>query len=753
VARWTLARASRRRHDPRMRLVHVGLVLFAATAGLVAQAGKRLGIRDLFALEYFMVFPFEEPKGWIDDDHYLVFDAGGSEANGPKAWFAVAAGSGDRQPLITAEALAKLGGTLAGRHEPDATKIAEQLGDADRFHWNKDHTAALAEAGNDLFVLTVAGATTELTNDPAPEEGSQFSPDGSRVAFVREHNLFVVPATGGKEQQLTTGGNKDLYYGRLDWVYQEEVFGRGNFQGYWWSPDGSQMALLELDESPVEDFTIVDCEPTLPKIEEEKFPLAGKANPRARLGVVPIAGGETKWFDLSRYGNQQLLIVRVNWTPDGKEVFFQVQEREQKWLDMLAGDPATGHVRLVFHEDSDCWVEPGAEPWFLHDGAEFLWLSERDGTRHVYRYARDGKLLARLTQGDWQVTEIEGVDEKNGTVWFTGDMESPLTTHLYSVPLAGGEVTAVTHGRGSDDVVMAPGDKRFLTTWSSVTVPQEISVCAIDGKAERRVATSRTQLMAPFHLVAPEFVEVPTRDGFQMEAMMIKPQNYEAGKHYPVLEFTYSGPHTPRVRDQWGSRDYLWHQMLSQRGFLIFVCDNRSASGKGRKYAKACWHQLGTSELQDLEDGVKWLVDQGLADPERVGIWGWSYGGYQTLFNLTHSRVWKCGIAVNPVTDWRNYDSIYTERYLGLPTTNAAGYASSSTVAAAGNLEGSLMLIASAMDDNVHIQNSLQFLKAMQEQGKDCDFMVYPGVRHGIEDLQQQLHLFARMTHFVETKL
>jgi dipeptidyl-peptidase-4 len=238
-----------------------------------------------------------------------------------------------------------------------------------------------------------------------------------------------------------------------------------------------------------------------------------------------------------------------------------------------------------------------------------------------------------------------------------------------------------------------------------------------------------------------------------MEAWVLKPAGFEAGRKYPVLQANYSGPHTPRVRDEWGSRDYLWHCQLAQRGILVFACDNRSASGKGRKYARACWRDLGRSELQDLEDGVKWLVDQGLADPARVGIWGWSYGGYQTCYNLTHSQVWKCGIAVNAVTDWRNYDSIYTERYLGLPTTNQKGYDQSSVVQAAGDLSGRLMLIAAAMDDNVHVQNSLQLLRALQQNQKDCDFMVYPGVRHGIEDLQQQMHLFTRMTRFLKENL
>jgi len=348
---------------------------------------------------------------------------------------------------------------------------------------------------------------------------------------------------------------------------------------------------------------------------------------------------------------------------------------------------------------------------------------------------------------------VIAADEPEGVVYVTSDRDSPLQTHLYAVALTGKTMTRITQGRGTHDVTMAPGNGTFVTRWSDVNTPPCVFLRDVKDQELRAIAKSKPQMLAPFGLSEPQFVQVKTRDGFPMEAMLIEPHGIEAGRKYPVVQHTYSGPHTPRVRDEWGGRDYLWHQLLAQRGYLVFVCDNRSASGKGRKYAKACWRNLGQSELRDLEDGVDWLVAQGVADPARIAIWGWSYGAYQTLFNLTHSTKWKCGVAVNPVTDWRNYDTIYTERYGGLPTTNEKGYATGSVVAAAGDLAGALLLMCAAMDDNVHMQNSMQFLKALQEAGKDCDFMVYPGVRHGIEDLQQQLHLFARFGRFLKEKL
>ncbi len=704
---------------------------------------------DMFRLEFQMTLPAEEPHGWLDATHYLVFDPGQPALEGERSWYAVDARTGARQQLVAHDAVA---GAFAHLKVP--TDALAAIDDAAAWSWNGDHTRFVVNVAKDLFVGGRDGALRRLTDSPeVAEEIVQWSPDGTRVSFVRDHNVFVVPADGGAELAITTAGSADRFFGKLDWVYQEEVWGRGDFRACWWSPDSQQLAFLDLDEAPVKEFTIVAAEPARPAVEVVNYPKAGEPNPQVWLCIAPVAGGAVRRFDVSAYADDDRLIVRVTWAPDSKEVFFQVQNREQTFLDMLAGEVATGSVRKVFHEDSDCWVEPGPEPQWLADGAEFLWLSERSGYRHLYRYGRGGALRGAVTQGEWQVKKVAAVDEPHGVIWYLGDQASPLQTQLYTVPIAGGEPTQITKGRGTHDVTMAPDHAHFLSTWSSAESPPRTFVADAAGAEVRAVTTPALELLHPYGLKAPEFVQVPARDGAPLQAMLVKPRDFAADTRYPVVQFTYSGPHTPRVRDEWGSRDYLWHQLLAQHGFVVLVCDNRSANGLGRRWAKACWRNLGRTELQDLEDSVRWLDQQGIADPARVGIWGWSYGGYQTLFNLTHSRVWKCGVAVNPVTDWANYDTIYTERYLGTPQDNEKGYASSSVVAAAKNLRGDLMLIAAAMDDNVHMQNSLQFLQALQLARKDCDFMVYPGVRHGIETLPQQLHLFGRMLRFFAAKL
>ncbi len=732
-------------------MLRIAAVCSFAALTLPAQeaAAKAVPLQpiDLFRLDYRMTHPAEQPKDWLDAERYLVFDAGPKvmPGQGTPTWSAVEAKSGKRSPHVDHDALRQ---GLAHVEGAD-----EALTDEDAFTWNEDHTRFVLNAGGDLFAAGLDGKAVRLTQTPdVAEVGVTLSPDGQQVAFVAAHDLHVVPTAGGEVRALTTEGHDDLFFGRLDWVYQEELYGRGNFQGYWWSPDSKRIALLRLDESPVQEFVLVSDYPARPAVERTNYPKVGEPNPIVDVGVIDVADGAARWFDLSAYPADDRLVVRVTWAPDAKEVLFQVQGREQTWLDMLAGDAAAGTVRKLWREDSDCWVEAGPEPEWLGGGTEFLWLSERDGFRHLYRFARSGEARGRLTEGEWQVHAIAGIDEANGCVYVTADRDSPLETHLYRVPLAGGAIERITKGRGTHEVKLAPDRRTFLTTWSDAETPPCTTLRGLDDSVVREIATSRPQLLRRHAPAVPRFVQVKARDGFPMEAMLLEPTGRDAAQPFPVVQFCYAGPHTPRVRDEWGGRDYLWHQLLVQRGYTVFVCDNRSASGKGRKYAQACWRQPGQSELRDLEDAADWIVAQG-ADPRRLAIWGWSYGGYQTLYNLTRSTKWKVGVAVNPVTDWRLYDTIYTERYFGLPTTNEAGYEQGSVVAAAQNLHGHLLLLCGAMDDNVHMQNSLQFLHALQAAGKDCDFMVYPRVRHGIESLPQQLHLWGRFERFLREKL
>ena len=720
----------------------------AAPAAPAATPPKELSIDDALSLPRRLVRESEKFLGWLDAQQFLVSSVVEVQGQRPRTEvFRVHVGSGEKAPHVDHEKVAAALAALPGFDAREAQRLARDVGN---FTWSRDKRAILWNTADDLLHVDLTNhRATRLTNGPDEEIGAQFSPDGRMVAYVSDFDLHVVGVDGGSERALTAGGSRKLMYGRLDWIYQEELYGRGNFQGYWWSPDSTRIALLRFDQSEVPDFTLVSDTPTRPNVEVASYPKAGDPNPKVSVGVVAVRGGDLRWFDLSRYGTQDVLIVRVGWHPDGSEVYLQVQDREQRWLELLAGDPRNGQVRLVLREESPTWVEVDAEPFWIDDGKSFLWLSERDGWKHLWHYQRDGKEIARLTKGDFEVTEIAGFDAQARIVYFLSDSDSIREKHLWRCGIDGNGAARVTRTPGVHSVQLSPDASLFVDTLTAVDLVRRIDLRRMDDAVVRTFADSDMAQLAQYQLPAVEFVQIPARDGFVMEGMLIKPRGFQAGTRYPVVQFAYAGPHAPQVRNRFGSGRQLWHQLLAAKGYAVFVVDNRTASGKGRKSADACFKQMGVTELQDLEDAAEWLVQQGIADPTRLALWGWSYGGYQTAYCMTRSQKWKVGMAVNPVTDWRLYDSIYTERYMGLPQTNPNGYRTSSVLAGAAGLQGRLLLVAGAMDDNVHMQNTLQLAHALQLAGKQFDLMVYPRVRHGIENERQQAHLYTLMTEFL----
>jgi dipeptidyl-peptidase-4 len=428
----------------------------------------------------------------------------------------------------------------------------------------------------------------------------------------------------------------------------------------------------------------------------------------------------------------------------------EVQNRIQSWLDLLGADPETGRTTKVLRDASKFWVDVIALPSWLTDGS-FLWQSDRTGYRHVYHYASDGKLLGAVTSGEWDVRDLYGAAE--GWVYLSAAEHSPIADHVYRVRLDGSGLSRLTDREGNHEATFNPQFTRFIDASSTISTPPQTRLRDSSGKVVRVIEENRVAALGEYRLGAPEFVRVPAHDGFTMEAMMIKPPGFDPSKKYPVLSYTYSGPGAQSVRDSWGRQGYLWLQMIAQRGYIIWICDNRQASAKGVLTAWTSFQNFGGPELRDIEDGVAWLRSQPYVDPSRIGIWGWSFGGFVTAYALTHSTSFKIGIAGAPVTDWRNYDSIYTERYMGLPADNPDGYDRGSVVKAAGNLHGKLLLIHGAVDDNVHMQNSVQFIDALEKAGESFEFMLYPQSRHGVTSPLRVKHLRTMMAEFVFTNL
>jgi dipeptidyl-peptidase 4 len=725
----------------------VSASLFSSESLLAQQ--KKLTLDDIYGPSTRVNFSGARAPAfaWIDADHYawprpVAGDRGAVE------WMKVDSASGSSAPLFDAAraeaSLAAIPGVVAA----DARRILH----SDDLVFNHDHTKAIVTIADDLYVCAfAANRAVRLTSTPGDEDEPSFSPDDSKVAFVRDNNLYAVDTATLREVALTTDGSARILNGKLDWVYEEEIYGRGEKRAYWWSPDSSRLAFLRIDDSPVSTYITLDDISYDPRVETWQYPRAGDPNPTVKLGFVSAGGtsADVRWVDTSKYAGADFLIVRVAWTPGGRLVY-EIQNRTQSWLDLNVLDSSTGATpKTVLREASPFWInaEDATTPTWLADGS-FLWLSGRSGFTHAYHYSADGTLLKQITTGKWELRTLHGVDEKGGWLYFSGTERSPIGSDVYRVRLDGTGFERLSKTAGTHRAEFSPGLGFFMDRWSDVSTPAQIRLHRNDGREVRVLHENRVTALADFRLSKPEFVQVTTRDGFVMEAMMIKPTDFNPSKRYPVYQFTYGGPHSQEVRNAW-SPEYMYHQLLAQQGIIVWICDNRTASGKGLESTWQVFKRFGELELRDIEDGVSWLRQQPYVDGTRIGLHGWSYGGFLTAYALTHSTSFAMGIAGGTVSDWRNYDTVYTERYMGTPKENPDGYRNSSPRFAAANLHGALFLIHGAIDDNVHVQNTMQLAYELQQAGKPFSLMLYPKSRHGVTDPSLVRHMRGAMLDFV----
>ncbi len=720
------------------------LLLPAAPAPAVAiQASEPIELQHLYGPDALDFSPDLPSVRWLPGGaEYLAGSGEGTD----RTWTVFDAATGASRPLHDAEALASALSTDLSLDGEEAARLALPA----RLNLAPDAGRFLLEAASDLFLWDpAASALTRLTRTPEPEELARFSPDGNRIAFVRDNDVFVVDLAGA-ELRLTTGGGPDLLHGKLDWVYQEEIYGRGNFLAHWWSPDGSRLAYLESDESDVPRFTVVDHLPTHLDLEVYAYPKAGDPNPRVRIGVVPTAGGDTVWMRPTGYGTQEMLIVDVAFGPDG-DLWFQMQDRTQTFLDLHRADPRTGETMRVLREDAGPWTNNLGPPRFLTDGG-FLWLSERTGFAHLYRYDAAGELVGALTEGEFEVRRFHAVDEDAGAAWVSGTLRTSLGSDTLRVALDGSGVLRLDEASGTHQAMFpeeAPVN-RFVRVSSGLDSPPRMTLRdASDGSELRFLGGGEVPALGQFDISPPELLQVEARDGVALEAMLIRPHGFEVGREYPAWVHVYGGPHAPQVRNRWGGARGMWFQFLAQQGIVVFVVDNRIASGKGVRSTWPVYGNFGDQELNDLVDAVDWLGAQDFVDAARIGVDGWSFGGYMTLTALTKSDRFAAGIAGGSVVDWRDYDSVYTERYMSTPDENPAGYEKSSVRPYADQLHGELLMIHGTMDDNVHMQNTLQFTHDLQKAGKPFSLMLYPSQRHGVRDPAQTLHLRRTMSDFI----
>jgi dipeptidyl-peptidase-4 len=644
--------------------------------------------------------------------------------------------------LVSAE---KLESVLPADNEPrtQATGLGRRR--PAEYQWAPGGGALLFQGPTSLAWFDLKSQTPRaLVSGRASIADPKISPDGRYVSFVRDHNLWLVSVADGKERAVTEGGTEEVRKGELDWVYPEEL---DIATAYWWAPDSTAIAYFEMDERKVAKYPLVDFSSPTGEAEEEPYPPAGGGNPVVRVFVASVAGGEAHAMDTGE--NTDVYIARVNWLADSKHLAIQRLNRPQTVLDLLIADATNGQSHTVLNETDQYWVNINNDLHFLKDGKRFLWSSERSGYRHLYLYDLEGKQLAQITKGDWEVSAVDAVDEGKGLVYFTGTAKTPLERHLYRVSLDGSAISRITIHNGTHGVNMAPDASAFVDTYSDVMTPPRQDIDHADGSLLRVVNENRVAELAEYHLSAPQFLSVKARDGMPMNAVMTKPPDFDASKKYPVLVFTYGGPHAQVVTNAWGGNNALWHQLMAQKGYIIFSLDNRGSGGRGHAFEEPIHYHLGAIELSDQLDGVNYLKTLPYVDADRIGIWGWSYGGHMTLHAMFEAAdVFKAGFAGGPVTDWHFYDSIYTERYLGLLPQNESAYHASSPIEKAGGLRGKLLIAHGTGDDNVHFANTLSLINKLIEVGKYAEVMPFPGRGHGASDPAARKVLFNRVTQF-----
>jgi len=572
-----------------------------------------------------------------------------------------------------------------------------------------------------------------------------FSPDGELLAFVRGGNLWVAEVANGNPMQLTyDGGKNDILNGKADWIYEEEIFHRKG-QAYWWSPDSKQIAFLRFDDSEVPKFALTHNGELHSTVENISYPKPGDKNPTVQLGVVDVTEIQPKvkllWppegaIARQKAGIDQVIISRVGWVPGKEPVpFAYIQDRKQSFLTMLKFTKAV-RPEYYLHKTSQMWIDDPGEPHWLKDGS-FLILLEHEGHKQICLFDKNGKFQHHVTAGDYDVKAITKIGGDVLAYFVCRTDGSTIDRHRFAgisrvntpgkIPYSNEQSTKVTYSpNGEYALRQYLSDKGPSATWLHGEDPLR--------HVSRLLDSNPTYEREKYRFGKYERTKITTRDGFEMEAAITYPPDFHELNKYPIWMLTYGGPNAPTIKDGWaGGR--VFEQILAAQGIVVVRVDPQSASGKGMVNTKVCYKQLGVKELQDLEDAVDWLAKKPWADTKRVGLSGHSFGGFLTAFALTHSKKFSAGIAGAPVTDWRLYDSIYTERYMGLPSENKEGYDKTSVIKAAKDLHGELLIVHGLVDDNVHAQNSLQLIAAMQKAGKDFEVMVYPDDRHGIAGL------------------
>ncbi len=739
------------------------LVLFAAAGGsLPAQAQQtdpsRLSLQRIYGSGEFASQPFG-PSRWLGDGAAYTTVEPPAEGDG-RDIVRYDVERGTREVLVQ-----------AGRLVPQGESAPLDIED---YSWSPDGKKLLVftntqpvwrlNTRGDYWVLDQAsGSLKKLGGSEAKPSTlmfAKFAPDGGRVAYVRENNLYVEELATGKITGLTTDGSRTLINGTFDWVYEEELM---NYyaDGWRWSPDGNSIAFWQLNADSVKNFYLVNnTDSVYSRVIPIQYPKVGETNSAARVGVVSSAGGPTRWLEIDGDPRNHY-IARMDWAASSSEVVLQRLNRLQNRNEVILGDARTGQVRTVMVEQDSTWVDLVDDFVWLDGGKGFTWVSDRDGWNHVYVVSRDGKQTRLVTKGDYDVLEIKGIDPKGGWLYYIASPEQPTQRYLFRARLDGkGKPEQLSPARepGTHSYDVAPNYRYAIETYSSLGNPPIVRLVRLPGHQSIRTLVDNQRLRSKVTALSRgpvEWLSIKAEDGSTMPGMLLKPADFDSTRKYPLLFFLYGGPGHTEVDDVWGGY-YLWHTMLTQKGYLVTVVDNRGTPQPlGRRFRKAIYGQMGVLETRDQAVAARTLTQRPYVDPDRVGIWGWSYGGFMALNALfQHPDLYRTAVAVSPVTHWALYDNVYTERFNGLITDNREGYDRGSPLSYVKGMRGNLLLIHGGGDDNVHYQNSEMLINALVAANRPFEMMEYPNRTHCIcQGKGTQGHLFDLVTRFLDRTL
>lgn len=593
-----------------------------------------------------------------------------------------------------------------------------------------------------------SGDLSKLTESDEKQQYAELSPQGDRAAFVRDNNLFWVDLETGTETQITNDGEfNKIINGAADWVYEEEF---GFAKAWFWSPVGDRIAFYRFDEERVNEFFMTEWGGLYPEAVKFKYPKAGEENSIVSIHVYHIDSGETVSMEIGEETDQY--IPRVNWTNDNDLLAIRRMNRLQNKQDLLFADAETGSSDVILSEESETWIDVHDDLYFLDNGEQFITTSDKDGYNHIYLYDMQGRQLQQVTKGEWDVTNFIGHNERNYRLFYVSTEESPLERHLYSVRVDGKRKQKLTEGEGWHNINMSRDFKYYIDSWSDYNKPAEVSLHLQNGNEVRTLEANAelAQRLNEYEFVQKEFMTLDV-NGAELNAYMMKPVDFDSTQKYPVLMYVYGGPGSQTVTRNFESAQRpMWHQYLVSEGYIVVSVDNRGTGARGRDFKKQTYKKLGQLETADQVEAARTIAQLPFIDEDRIGIWGWSYGGYMSSLALAEgSDVFSTAIAVAPVTDWKYYDTIYTERFMQTPQLNPEGYNEGAPITKAGQIEGSYLLVHGTGDDNVHYQNTIEMIDALVAADVDFETMIYPNRNHGIYGGNTRRHLYRLMTEFI----